>query len=68
MQFNTCWGTSLSALYLKRFVTFLFVVTAGPLALALGATVLSLYLALLCPVMIPACVSFSLRLFRFSRV
>ncbi len=68
MQFNTCWGTSLSALYLKRFVTFLFVVTAGPLALALGAAVLALYVALLFPVMIPACVSSSLSLSRFSRI
>ena len=57
MQFNTCWGTSLLALYLKRFITFLFVITAGPLGLALGAAVLSLYLALLVPVMIPAYVS-----------
>jgi hypothetical protein len=53
MQFNTCWGTSLFALYMKRFFTFLFVLTAGPLGLAVGATVLSLYLALLFPVMIP---------------
>lgn len=57
MQFNTCWGNSLSALYLKRFLTFLFVVTGVPLALGLGAAVLALYLALLFPVMIPACVS-----------
>jgi hypothetical protein len=57
MQFNTCWGTSLLALYLKRFLTFLFVITAGPLGLAVGATVLSLYVALLVPVMIPAYVS-----------
>ena len=60
MQFNTCWGTSLASLYLKRFITFLFVIIAGPLALGLGAAVLALYLALLFPVMIPACVSCSL--------
>ena len=59
MQFNTCWGTSLASLYLKRFITFLFVIIAGPLALALGAAVLALYLALLFPVMIPAYVACS---------
>jgi hypothetical protein len=53
MQFNTCWGTSAFALYMKRFFTFLFVFTAGPLGLALGAVLLVLYLALLFPVMIP---------------
>ena len=57
MQFNTCWGTSLAALYLKRFLTMLFVIVAGPLGLAAGATVLALYLALFIPVMLPACVA-----------
>ena len=57
MQFNTCWGTSLAALYLKRFLTMLFVIVAGPLALAAGATVLALYLALFIPIMLPACVA-----------
>jgi hypothetical protein len=56
MQFNNCWGNSLPMLYLKRFCTFLFVILAGPLVLALGAAVIALYLALLFPVMIPACV------------
>jgi hypothetical protein len=54
MQFNTCWGVSLPALYLKRFFTFLFVITAGPLSLALGACAVAVYLALLFPIMIPA--------------
>jgi hypothetical protein len=53
MQFNACWGNSLFALYMKRFFTFLFVITAGPVALALTTVLLALYLALFVPVMIP---------------